>query len=806
MKGDFSRIRFEPAKHYTDVLSQQGRVALDADANEQRWIDDHRLMTETIDVIGPFGAPMHDPGFAIKVVGGSMLIGPGRYYVGGLLCDNAKPLEYDEQPYLIPSTASDTSHLLLDELLKSSPGTCLRVYLEVWQRLVTALDDPCLGEPALGQADTTARTQTVWRVVAQLATADTNAVQPYSYTTSLGKEPSCCPAMYRASELSHTGLLSAQTADGGGDCGCQPIPAAGYVGLENQLYRVEIHQSGDIDTATFKWSRENASVVVAILSMSGSKVTVSSLGMDANLGFREDQWVEISDDTNLFGETPNQPGALYQIQHVDQATATLTMTTTVNPVDLTRNPRLRRWEQTDTTATASGVALSEDWLSLENGIQVCFAKGHYVSGDAWTIPARSATGQIDWPPCGGDGNPYQPAHHAKIHRAPLACIHLNSEEYDANGALRKGSSIKHAYMKQYGKFQVEDCRRLFPSLTDLGGLVSAKALHITGINWDNDDVMTADQLMKQGLAVTFDHPPTGPVTPANFTVLVEAPYYYGYSKSAYHGTVVEQAPAADSKNNTVDTEQIHLYALMKSYATPKRVAVAREEVIVEAAITTAGNTLTWKLDEVPYLLKYLLDSGSTLGLRVRVKLSGRMLYASPLGGGQIYLDGQAFGVTADSSQGNATPRIDLRFPTGNQDKASDFESWFMLYPELLITNVELAYTELDVTPSGAGVTVTAHGGGVSVKQQATITLNYHAVEATTINLSLGGDPSVATVASSVPVNIGDNSVTVPIQIVGLPASGQSTVITLTASITNALGQASSQQATFTVYPQQPPPG
>ena len=32
MKGDFSRIRFNPAKNYTAVLEQQGRVALDSEA------------------------------------------------------------------------------------------------------------------------------------------------------------------------------------------------------------------------------------------------------------------------------------------------------------------------------------------------------------------------------------------------------------------------------------------------------------------------------------------------------------------------------------------------------------------------------------------------------------------------------------------------------------------------------------------------------------------------------------------------------------------------------------------------------
>ena len=51
MKGDFSRIRFNPAKQYTTVLEQQGRVALDADANEQCAIDINIRDTEIDDII-----------------------------------------------------------------------------------------------------------------------------------------------------------------------------------------------------------------------------------------------------------------------------------------------------------------------------------------------------------------------------------------------------------------------------------------------------------------------------------------------------------------------------------------------------------------------------------------------------------------------------------------------------------------------------------------------------------------------------------------------------------------------------------
>jgi len=37
------------------------------------------------------------------------------------------------------------------------------------------------------------------------------------------------------------------------------------------------------------------------------------------------------------------------------------------------------------------------YQDLENGIKVCFSKGEYCTGDYWTIPARTATGNIEWP-------------------------------------------------------------------------------------------------------------------------------------------------------------------------------------------------------------------------------------------------------------------------------------------------------------------------------------------------------------------------------------------------------------------------
>jgi len=499
MKGDFSRLRFNRGKNYTSLLEQQGRVALDSDANEQRAIDEYIRAVETIDVIGKTGGPVNDEGFEISVnaAGNAIGIGKGRYYVEGILCENDHDVSYADQPFLIG--APDAKTVLND--LAASTINVIQVYLEVWRRLVTALDDPCLREPALGQADTTARLQTVWRVVLEtqplagtvtLTTGQTSVTGTgTSFTTDLeegqkvtfASDPtgtqyviksidtdtsftltapyapatptapttvsvvqgsgSCCQSMDSGPiPTPDPGSLKAKTTTSS-DCGCQPIPAAGYFGLENQLYRVEIHHAGDESSATFKWSRENGSVVVAVTGMSGSSgVTVGTLPPDTNLGFKVGDWVEIYDDSYLLGPIPNQPGDLYQIQSITGST--VTMVPSVKAVDHTLNARMRRWDQSGASAGVNGVAVAAGALPLESGIEIEFRKGQYRSGDYWLIPARAAPGNIEWPPCGKTGD-FQLPCYTEIFRAPLACIQLDSSK----------------------KIQPKDCRKKFYPLTDL---------------------------------------------------------------------------------------------------------------------------------------------------------------------------------------------------------------------------------------------------------------------------------------------------------------------------------------------------
>ncbi len=766
MKGDFSRIRFNRQKGYTAVLEQQGRVALDADANEQCFINDYLRRSEASDVIGAHGAPSANAGFQIAVTpDGEIQIGAGRYYVNGLLCENAAPISYDNQQYLLDPAPSGAN--LLSELAAAGIQAVIQVYLEAWQRLVTALDDPRLREPALGQADTTVRLQTVWRVVASLQ----NPAPSASAATPANMTP-CCQAMYqtRTGGSKSAGTMSAETSGPSSDSGCTPSPSSGYQGVENQLYRVEIHTTGDETKATFKWSRENGSVVSAVTGISGGTVEVNSLGPDANLGFQVQGWVELSDDSDQFGQTPNQPGDLYQVQSIQPSDPSLTLMGTVTTVNLDQNARVRRWDQTGSSASSTGIPLSAGTeIPLENGIQVCFGKGWYQTGDYWTFPARAATGTIDWPLAPGGVGAALPPHSTRVHRAPLACIHLNNT--------------------------VDDCRMLFDPLT---GLTPAKAMRVESVSWANDDVITLDELVANGLTIQFDQVPSGPINGANFIVTVEAP-------------------------------------VAGSYGSPPSTLLRTIE-IVDAQIKVAGQTLSWVLPADNELnLDQFLPAGGPPA-RVRIKLLGEMIFANvPVG--LAFLDGRALGQPGVRADGK-TPRITLQLPSGGAATASDFDAWFYLAPPLEIQNVAVgAYLAGEDWPSlvsevnSFGVVVNSANEVIGLNAEVgdpdgegsdwpvveiagVVSLNYAAVAAVTLALSLAQTASTGTAASggsvaSVPptaaIAIGQSAIAFPISIIANPGGDASITYELTATLSlPGTGFATTRSASFTVAGMVPP--
>jgi hypothetical protein len=462
MSFDNSRFPFDPARNYSGVVMEQGRVQLDSDWNE--WLAElaRRTQAGTLDILGRAVYPATTP-FAFQITATTdasgvnhVSIGPGRMYVDGLLAENhgaASSMQWDPalaelsgSPQPPGSSATGTTDYtaqpyLPNAALPAGNGPFL-AYLDVWIRPVTYLEDPSLIDPAVN-VDTTGRLQTIWQVkLAPVPAGSTCSATPWP-GPSIGQ----LTTGYVGSTPSGPCCLTNNT---------------GYTGMENQFYRVEIHQPGTPATggtltaaaagsATFKWSRDNRSVetgVTAILSVTNvlgnpaSQLTVLSLGRDQVLGFAPGNWIEILDDDL---ELNGQPGELHQIDSVDFSAKTITLVNTLVtpanfPVDANnqttpqRHTRIRRWDQSaqifksDNTlwvdlgaAGATGdipVPPPETTLILESGITVTFGPNGtttFNTGNFWTFAERPSDSQFDIltnaPPRG--------IHH---HYAPLSVV------------------------------------------------------------------------------------------------------------------------------------------------------------------------------------------------------------------------------------------------------------------------------------------------------------------------------------------------------------------------------------------------
>ena len=404
MSSDISRQRFNPTNNFQNVLMQQGRVQLDADWNEWNEILDRRWRSETIDIIGRCVVPLETPeGFEIQLSGGAMTIGRGRIYVHGLQAENhgagdlefdeilaesrgVKPLPYEAQPYY-PNPAP----------LPKTGGPHL-VYIDVWEREVTAVEDPELREVALGGPDTTTRLQTAWQVrvlenVGEGVTCATPDEQINGWLEII--RPT-------AGRLTTKGVGVATTDDP-----CLIPPSGGYRGLENRTYRVEIHDAGEIGSATFKWSRDNASLATGVSAIENDlTLTVDRAVWDSVRRFSPGDWVEITDDWREFA---GKPGDIRQVDTVDDSSRTITLKTAlsagdfpVNPQNLTeadRHTRIKRWDQESGGPAVIDVPASGTPLILEDGVEITFTTvpddGAFRSGDYWIFVARTADASVE---------------------------------------------------------------------------------------------------------------------------------------------------------------------------------------------------------------------------------------------------------------------------------------------------------------------------------------------------------------------------------------------------------------------------
>ncbi|WP_051798277.1 DUF6519 domain-containing protein [Catenuloplanes japonicus] len=478
MKGDFTRRTFRRGHHYRAVLLQQGRVAVDADWNEQAEIQQHLDETTARDVIGAHGAASGTAGFAVSTGPDGPVLSAGHYYVDGVLCENDADTPVGAQPDL-PGVA-----------LPADEGRYV-LYLDVFREHLTALERPALREVALGGPDTATRSRTVWQ--ARFLRVDDPGIRPADVAA---------PWTPPGAEVS--GRLRARAEPGTPGDGPSLIPpAAGYRRLENQLYRVEIHAGG-----TFLWSRDNGSVAARLIDVDGDTLHLDSPGH----AFSRGDLVEITD----LGRTRRgEPGLLTVLGEV---TGTALRTTTPVAFTASEGAIVRRWDSAD------ALPITDGWIPIEDGVEVSFdPDGTYRTGDHWLIPARTAaldtaesdlTGDVEWPR-DDDGTPaYRPPDGVHHTYAAIALLDLRDDIWNPVG----------------------DCRALWAPLTlarpDPPAPKWPAGLHLervrlarTGDDLRNDTTIRLHDLLG-GITLTLDGPiaPVGAAGTAVCTITLDLPF------------------------------------------------------------------------------------------------------------------------------------------------------------------------------------------------------------------------------------------------------------------------------------------
>lgn len=380
MKGDFTRLTFDASNHYTSVWMQQGRLQLDADWNELVEIQNYLRQNQTQSMIGSSGVPKLKDNQSFKVTpqGTDLVIVPGRIYIDGILCELDRQLLYTNQPDYPNALTSDLGGVGLKE------NTYYIAYLDVWERHITAIDDPNIREKALVSIpDTSTRTKVIWQVKLLEVDGGKDAVD------NLWEQ------FVENRSFERKGLLQTSLAT-------KIEPGTQTDELENRLYRVEIHQGGTLGEAQFKWSRENGNIVSqAKLDTDTKTITIRIFGQDDRRAFAPGQWVEVFGEVE---ELNQQPGTFVRLNTQTQGNKLVYDGVIPEAIAKQANLKVRRWDQNPLNSDSATLPTTPGKNLLENGIQVEFTTANSEdstaflnTGDYWLIPARSVDNDIEWP-------------------------------------------------------------------------------------------------------------------------------------------------------------------------------------------------------------------------------------------------------------------------------------------------------------------------------------------------------------------------------------------------------------------------
>jgi len=375
------------------------------------WLDGLRALDGAL----RYGA---GPDFVVRG-GDGTVAGAGRLLVDGVRTYLERDVRYSRQPDLPDPPA-------LTELVDGG-GEAHVVYLDAWEQLVTAQDDPFLREPALDGLDTTVRLQLLTQVkVLQNRPAGETPILPAALgggRLSTAMPPGMLPDRYPPEPFDpcRDRCLSTESAAAG----------IGYTGAHNLHCRVEIlHPDGPLP-AVFLWSRDNGSTRLPLQAdVPGEALTLPLDATDAQ-ALRAGDVVVVSD--RRIDRQPEGPRApvLRVVRAVDTESGTVHLAEagynlTADPAPLPAGGPLG---QTFTVADRAYVRRWDgaDWLlnglryNLPDGITFGFSGGGLRRGEYWTFVAR-----VEHPDGAARGwletLAEAPAHGPVHHSVPLARI------------------------------------------------------------------------------------------------------------------------------------------------------------------------------------------------------------------------------------------------------------------------------------------------------------------------------------------------------------------------------------------------
>jgi hypothetical protein len=270
----------------------------------------------------------------------------GKMFVGGLPCVQISDQLYSEQ--------ADPNDPLL-----APPQTGQRtdtVYLDVWTDAVTYIEDPAIRELALGGPDTSTRLKIRQRV-----------------------------------RVNQGGGIP--TGDGRG---LGTLATAGtYTGTANRFYRVEIDGAGDIGTATFQWSDDNASTLARVIEPippGSTRVVVE----DAS-AFQQDDRIlirkEFGSERHIIASVFSNVITLQQQTGDQLALMPAARDPSFTTFALADHPMVQRWndygvpippDPSDPTISAA--------IPLNDGVQLRFGGRAMVVSDYWNFRTRFLAG------------------------------------------------------------------------------------------------------------------------------------------------------------------------------------------------------------------------------------------------------------------------------------------------------------------------------------------------------------------------------------------------------------------------------